>query len=110
MHDALRFMAPAIGVVPSRGSGGSRAALEWMSLGPFGNHHVGGLPEIIEDGVTGILVPPCRPDLLAEALRHLLENPDLAEDAGRWPVNAFNRFTLSSSPSALKRRIRVLSA
>lgn len=36
---------------------------------------VGGLPEIIDDGRTGILVPPRRPDLLASQIEALLADP-----------------------------------
>ena len=37
---------------------------------------VGGLPEYVEDGVTGLLVPPRNPQALAEALVRLLRDPD----------------------------------
>lgn len=43
---------------------------------------VGGIPEIIEDGVTGLLVPPLRPDIIAEKLRELLRNPGHARKLG----------------------------
>jgi glycosyltransferase involved in cell wall biosynthesis len=36
---------------------------------------VGGIPELLEGGKAGILVPPRRPDLLAEALLPLLQDP-----------------------------------
>jgi starch synthase len=35
---------------------------------------VGGILEVVEDGQTGLLVPPGRPDLLADALRRLLDD------------------------------------
>jgi glycosyltransferase involved in cell wall biosynthesis len=38
---------------------------------------VGGIPELIEHDVNGILVPPARADLLAEGLETLICNPDL---------------------------------
>lgn len=38
---------------------------------------VGGIPELIEDGVTGILVPPDNINLLAEAIMKLISDPDL---------------------------------
>jgi phosphatidylinositol alpha-1,6-mannosyltransferase len=44
---------------------------------------VGGLPETIEDGVTGILVEPAKADALAEAVGRLLDDPDLRTSMGR---------------------------
>jgi colanic acid/amylovoran biosynthesis glycosyltransferase len=35
-----------------------------------------GIPELVEDGVTGLLVPPGRPDALADALERLALDPD----------------------------------
>jgi starch synthase len=43
---------------------------------------VGGIPELVEDGVTGLLVPPDRPDELARAINELLENPGLMARMG----------------------------
>jgi glycosyltransferase involved in cell wall biosynthesis len=43
---------------------------------------VGGTPEIVEDGVSGFLVEPCRADLLAEAISQLLADPDLRRSMG----------------------------
>jgi type III pantothenate kinase len=44
---------------------------------------VGGILEVVEDGVTGLLVPPARPAELAAALRRVLENPELGRRLGR---------------------------
>jgi glycosyltransferase involved in cell wall biosynthesis len=43
----------------------------------------GGLPEIIDDGVTGILVPAEAPDQLAGAIERLLHDPELRRRMGR---------------------------
>lgn len=43
---------------------------------------VGGISEIIVDGTTGILIPPARPDMLAEKIRYLAENPQMADEMG----------------------------
>jgi glycosyltransferase involved in cell wall biosynthesis len=40
---------------------------------------VGGVPEIIEDNVTGILVPPNEPDILLNTINSLLSNKELAK-------------------------------
>ena len=44
---------------------------------------VGGILEVVEDGKTGLLVPPAQPAALAQALTRVLGNPDLARDMGR---------------------------
>ena len=43
---------------------------------------VGGTPEIIEDGVTGFLVPSKDPTMLAERIVSLLKEPSLARNMG----------------------------
>jgi starch synthase len=52
---------------------------------------VGGILEVVEDGRTGVLVPPGQPDALAEALNRLLAEPARARSmgqAGRQRVEA----------------------
>jgi glycogen synthase len=44
---------------------------------------VGGILEVVEDGRTGLLVPPARPDALAEALNRLLADPARGREMGR---------------------------
>jgi glycosyltransferase involved in cell wall biosynthesis len=49
----------------------------------FGNHRpviasgVGGLPDVVEDGVNGLLIPPGQPTALADALQRFLEDEAL---------------------------------
>jgi glycosyltransferase involved in cell wall biosynthesis len=43
----------------------------------------GALPEVVEDGVTGILVPPSSPQALARAIRDLMENPERRRAMGQ---------------------------
>ncbi|MDD5304453.1 MAG: glycosyltransferase, partial [Elusimicrobia bacterium] len=84
--DKWAFMAACrVGVVPSLGSEAvSRSALEWMASGrPVIASSVGGLPDLVEDGVTGLLVPPGDSAALAEALASLLLDPEKAEALGR---------------------------
>lgn len=58
--------------------------LEAMACGtPVIASHVGGLPYSVTDGVTGYLVPPHDPAVLAQCLSHLHANPRLAMAMGR---------------------------
>lgn len=60
------------------------ACLEAMCFGlPVVATQVGGLPEVVEDGVTGILVPPNDPQALAEAVLSLLRDPERRRQMGR---------------------------
>jgi len=52
---------------------------------------VGGIVEVVEDGRTGLLVEPARPEVLADALNRVLADPGLARamgQAGRRRVEA----------------------
>lgn len=54
--------------------------LEAMALQtPVIGTSIGGIPEEIDDGVTGLLVEPGNVKALAKAIRGVLENPDMAE-------------------------------
>jgi len=44
---------------------------------------ISGIPEVIENGVTGLLVDPGNAEALAEALAKLLDEPNLREQLGR---------------------------
>jgi len=44
---------------------------------------VGGIPEVVDDGVNGLLVPPDDPKSLADALNQLLRDPGRAEAMGQ---------------------------
>jgi asparagine synthase (glutamine-hydrolysing) len=72
-----------VSVLPSLTEGLSNSLLESMAAGlPVVATDVGGNPEIVEDGVTGILVPVEDPATLATAIRGLLESPQRAASLG----------------------------
>lgn len=77
------YAACDICVMPSRMEAAAVVALEAMSLyKPVVASNVGGIPEVVIDGETGILVPPEDPIALAAALRKLIDDPDLAHKMG----------------------------
>jgi glycosyltransferase involved in cell wall biosynthesis len=59
------------------------ALIEAMALGrPCVATGVGGVPEVVSDGATGLLVPPRDPDALAAGLLRLLQDPALRASLG----------------------------
>lgn len=61
-----------------------RVAAEAMAAGkPVIASNVGGIPEIVEHEETGILVEPKNPKQIADAVKYLLENPDVAREMGK---------------------------
>ncbi len=66
-------------VLPSRTEGMSNALLEAMAMAlPVVATAVGGTPEVIADGRSGLLVPADDPTAMTSALRRLLDEPALA--------------------------------
>ena len=58
--------------------------LEAMSIAkPLVSTTIGGPAEVVTDGVTGLLVDPGKPELLARAIAQLLDNPEQAAAMGR---------------------------
>ncbi len=76
------------------------AYMEAMSCGvPTIGTDAGGVGELIEDGLNGLLVPPKQPDELASAIRRVVEDPVLANAlsvAGRDRVVQTFRSTLGA--------------
>lgn len=71
-------------VIPSLWEGLPNAILEAMGAGlPVVATRVGGVPEVVVDGETGLLVPPRDPDALAGAILRLLHHPNLRWRMGR---------------------------
>jgi glycosyltransferase involved in cell wall biosynthesis len=70
-------------VVASTSEVSSLAAMEAMALGrPVVATSVGGVPEIVAGGETGLLVEPANPQALAQAVLTLLADPDRAGEMG----------------------------
>ena len=75
VYDILRAMDVLL--ICSDHEGIPMVMLEAMALGvAVVSRRVGGIPEIIQDGLTGVLVPADSPRALADACIALLEDPD----------------------------------
>ena len=73
-----------VAVLPSYREAQGLTILEAMALSrPVVASSVGGIPEMIEDGVTGLLVPPHDPVALAGAIVRVLRDHPLADMLGR---------------------------
>lgn len=76
--------AADIVAMPSLSEGFPLAVLEAMMAGrPVVASRVGGIPEMIVDGETGLLVPPKDPGALASALAWLIASPSLRDRLGK---------------------------
>ena len=70
-------------VLPSLSEGLPLALLEAMAaMRPVVVTQVGGIPEVVQDGMTGFLVPPGDAEALAAQLLRVLANPGLAAQLG----------------------------
>ena len=95
-HDALALIRGfEIFAFPSTQEALGTSILDAMALRkPVAATLAGGIPETVQDGITGLLVPPGDPRTLAEALCTMLQRPERAlrfGEAGRRRVeNHFN--------------------
>jgi glycosyltransferase involved in cell wall biosynthesis len=114
-YQGARFL-----VVPSMWFEGCPLVVsEAMSHGlPVIASRIGGLPEFVEDGVTGLLFEPGNVAELAEQIRTLWENPDLCRrlgEAGRrkaereYNEEVYYRSLISIYEQAIERNARLLT-
>jgi glycosyltransferase involved in cell wall biosynthesis len=83
-------------VLPSRSEGMGRVVIEaFCRARPVVGSRVGGIPDLVQDGVNGLLVEPGDVDALATALERVLTGRELAErlaagahaSAGLWTIS-----------------------
>jgi glycosyltransferase involved in cell wall biosynthesis len=92
--ELARWMRQAcVLVLPSFSEGLGRVVLEAMATGtPVIGSSVGGIPELVQDGVTGFLVPAGDETALAERLRWVFVHPEEAAEMGRRARTFAERF------------------
>jgi glycosyltransferase involved in cell wall biosynthesis len=71
-------------VLPSRSEAMPNAVIEAMAAGlPIVATDVGGIPELVRPGISGVVVPPGNPDALAAAMIAVIDAPEFAARLGR---------------------------
>jgi glycosyltransferase involved in cell wall biosynthesis len=88
--------------LPSHSEGIANSVVEAMSTGvPVITTAICGHPELIANDNIGMMVPPHRPDLLANSLAHLLSDPiirmDMGRAARRYIVNTWGNFAYNAA-------------
>jgi len=95
----------SVSVLPTLSEGLSNSLLEAMAAGvPVVATSVGGNPEVVQGGITGLLVPPRDAEALGQAIGRLLEQPSLGTKfglAGRERV--IKQFALERMTQATER-------
>lgn len=109
--DVSDILADAdIKVLSSRSEGLPAAIMEAMAAGlPVVATAVGGVPELVLDGQTGLLVPPSDPAALAAALAALLQDPGRRRRLGQAGQRRLQtHFRLETQVAALEQTYRAL--
>jgi colanic acid/amylovoran biosynthesis glycosyltransferase len=101
------LVAPSVPTSGGKREGIPVVLMEAMASGlPVVASRLSGIPELVDDGVSGLLVPPGDPQALADALRRLADDPVLRErlgQAGRATI--VREFDVVASADRLARRI-----
>jgi glycosyltransferase involved in cell wall biosynthesis len=77
----------------------SMAAVEAMAMKvPVIATNVGGIPEVVDDGKTGIIVPPANVNALCEAIKYLIKNPEARLKMGEnGRARVLEKFTIEQN-------------
>ena len=94
-------------VLPSRGEGMGRVVVEaFCRARPVVGTDAGGIPDLVENGVSGLLVPPDDAEALAGALERVLSDRELATRLGAGAHAASRAW--SATPEEFAARMRDL--
>lgn len=83
LQRASAFVLPSVIASDGDRDGIPNVILEAMAMGlPVVSTAISGIPEVVDDGVTGFIVPPGDPEALARAIARLMDDPSLGERMG----------------------------
>lgn len=83
-------------VLASKMEGMGTSLLDAQAVGlPIVATKTGGIPEIIEDGLNGLLVEPQNPDALADSMSRLIEDTELRESLNKGALQHVKQFSIS---------------
>lgn len=110
LHDAaalaLLYSAADLMAVPSRQDNLPQTGIEAQACGcPVAAFRVAGMPDVLEDGVTGRLAEPFSSESLAEAMAWMLEDPERRRRLGEQSRERARKLW---SPDGVARRYREL--
>lgn len=84
LNNAHLFIAPSVTAKDGNQDAPINVLKEAMAMGlPAISTDHGGIPELVEDGVSGFLVPERDVDALVEKLGYLIEHPEIWTEMGR---------------------------
>lgn len=91
---AALYRKADVALNPSTVDNMPNSVLEALASGvPVVSTDVGGVPHIVQDGTTALLVPPRSPESMARAVLRLLENPAEAERLVAAGLDSVSRYT-----------------
>ena len=97
------YAMASVVAVPSYSEGSPNVVLEAMAAGlPIAANAVGGVPEILEENVMGLMVPPRNPGAMAKTLLRILSDEELRRRLG---AAARARAESSHAPEAYRRTL-----
>jgi glycosyltransferase involved in cell wall biosynthesis len=97
------YAVATVVAVPSHSEGSPNVVLEAMAAGlPIAANAVGGVPEILEENVTGLMVPAHNPDAMAKVILRILSDEELRRRLGSA---ARARAESSHTPEAYRRAL-----
>ena len=94
-------------LVPSLSEGWPKVILEAFARGlPVVASNVGGIPGLVQDGVTGLLVPPASPEAIAEAIDTLIVDSTLHQNLAAKGIETAHQFTVEA---VTQRQVQLLN-